>query len=174
MMRLVKENPFVPIAWMIDHEGMQGTQYFSEDQVKDLLLVEDWLEARTTILNIAKSFHDKGLTKQIVNRLIEPFLWHTVIVTGSEWENFFALRNHPAADIHIQELAKKMMDVYNASTPKSLMAGEWHIPFGDKFDENRVAKAAGFASLGYTNYSKELEIQTKIKIATARCARMLS
>lgn len=34
----------------------------------------------------------RGLTKQLCNRLLEPFMWHTVIVTATEWENFFALR----------------------------------------------------------------------------------
>jgi thymidylate synthase ThyX len=58
-------------------------------------------------------------------------MWHTVICTGSEWENFFALRANDQAEIHIQDLAFKMLEAYNASEPKQLKAGEWHIPFGD-------------------------------------------
>jgi hypothetical protein len=33
-----------------------------------------------------------GVTKQICNRYLEPFMWHTVLVTSTEWENFFKLR----------------------------------------------------------------------------------
>jgi hypothetical protein len=35
-----------------------------------------------------------GVTKQICNRLLEPWMWITVLVTGSTegWENFFKLR----------------------------------------------------------------------------------
>jgi len=171
MMRMVQNNPFVPLAWMIDHEGMQGTEYFTAEQVNGLLLVEDWLKARTLFLETAKSFHDRKLTKQIVNRLIEPFLWHTVIVTGTEWENFFALRNHQAADIHIQELAKKMLAAYNDSTPKNLKPGEWHIPFGDRIDEDRLVRELELDYQPYEDGTTDVD-HAKIQIATARCARV--
>ena len=46
----------------------------------------------------AKNLSEFGLTKQIVNRLLEPFMWHTVIVTATDYENFFALRAHEAAE----------------------------------------------------------------------------
>jgi len=57
-------------------------------------------------------------------------MYHTVIVTASEWQNFFALRAHEAAEIHIQRLAHKMLNVYNESDPNVLEPGDWHIPFG--------------------------------------------
>ena len=109
MVKSVEENPFIPIAWMKDHKGMQGTEYWTEkDEVRidignEFEYIEDiqpiteefkirWLEARDKAVNIAIGMNDLGLTKQLCNRLLEPFMWHTVIVTGTEWENFFALR----------------------------------------------------------------------------------
>ena len=95
-------------------------------------------------------------------------MWHTMICTASEWENFFALRAHSDAEIHIQELAYKMLDEYNAHTPKQLKAGEWHIPFGDNIQMSVLDQhdiSTKFPSIK----SKE---DLKIRIATARCARV--
>lgn len=160
MLERVQNDPFIPIKWMKDHKGMQGNEYF-EDTNK---LKNSWLEARDKVVSHAKHLSGYGLTKQIVNRLLEPFMWHTAIITATEWENFFALRAHEAAEIHLQDLAYKMLEEYNKSTPKELKAGEWHIPFGNTFDENKIV-----------NLSKRLGVipdSLPIKIATARCARL--
>lgn len=162
MLESVQTDPFIPIAWMKDHSGMQGNEYFTDT----LELHNQWYIARDLAIQQAKALSGLGLTKQIVNRLLEPFLWHTVIVTATEWENFFALRAHDAAEIHIQKLAYLMLDAYNASEPKTLDFGEWHIPFGDNIDGVRVQE-----ELGNINSSHELGL-AKAKIATARCARV--
>lgn len=67
--------------------------------------------------------------KETVNRYIEPFMWHTVVVTATEWSNFYALRCHPDADPKIQEVAYMMRDAMEASTPVRLEEGQWHTPF---------------------------------------------
>jgi hypothetical protein len=140
-------------------------------------------------------------------------MWHTVIVTATEWENFFALRcpqyqflldigqtkyrskkdvikqqaelgnNEPStltylqwlnmnkgqAEIHMMELAECMWDAMNESTPKKLRAGEWHIPFDDGFHDGNFGNVV--ESNNHILTSKDIE-KTKIKIATARCARV--
>lgn len=98
MIEAVKNNSFIPIAWQKEHKGMQGSEYFTEE--KDIEYLKDmWFSARDFVVQQAKSltlseaFIDgRGLTKQLANRLLEPFMWHTVIITGTEWENFFNLR----------------------------------------------------------------------------------
>lgn len=104
LLKSVQENPFIPIAWMKDHKGMQGTEYFTGEEYNNILdfgnqteltktvIPRKWLEARDNAVRVAKQMSDYGITKQLVNRLLEPFMWHTVIVTATEWENFFALR----------------------------------------------------------------------------------
>jgi Thymidylate synthase complementing protein len=67
--------------------------------------------------------------KGLANRLLEPFMWHTVIVTATEWENFFALRVSPDAQQEIRIIAEMMKELYDASTPELLNKGEWHLPF---------------------------------------------
>jgi thymidylate synthase ThyX len=176
MLKMVEENPFIPIKWMKDHKGMQGNVYFNEDDKFDngvrfksmpQALLDNWLAARNNAVSVAKSMSEKGLTKQIVNRLLEPFMWHTAIISATEWENFFALRNHEAAEIHLQELANLMMIAYNESTPNELKEGEWHIPFGDKIDEDNLHDY-GIVELDNIYDIDEL----KIAVATARCARV--
>ena len=175
MVKSVEENPFIPIAWQKQHKGMQGTEYWTEENIIKYL-EDSWIESMHKALQSAKLLTSKGVTKQLCNRLLEPFMWHTVIITSGKegLENFFNLRNHEAAEIHIQELAKRMLEVYNESKPKQLQTGEWHIPFSDNIDENNLKEVL-----------KKMSIQNELgesiigagsrairKIATARCARI--
>lgn len=170
MVKMVQENPFIPIKWMKEHTGMQGDEYFekpydiAERQTR-------WLIARDEVVRNSEILSSLGVTKQVCNRLLEPFMWHTCIATATEWENFFALRAHPDAEIHIQELAHKMLDAANASVPKQLKPYEWHIPFGDTFDNNRI-KALFPLKLSHSKSMEYTYEEAKLKIATARCARV--
>ena len=91
MLKSVEEDPFIPIAWQKDHKGMQGTEYF-KDSTDLEWLKNNHLAARDYAVERAKAASDKGLTKQIVNRYLEPFLWHKVLVTATHFDNFFELR----------------------------------------------------------------------------------
>lgn len=223
MVQMVEENPFIPIAWQKDHKGMQGTEYFTDADDLYNILHEYKCGVEDAVL-VAKSLNELGVTKQLCNRLLEPFMWHTVIVTATEWENFFKLRcpqyetkfgtfyskkdarnaeiditdrnpnigilespdlddtlswlelNTSQAEIHIQAIAELMWDIYNQSTPRQLQAGEWHIPFGDNMDETELFKIANQITkkerpdlYPHSTLSKEL---TKVRVATARCARI--
>lgn len=209
MVKSVEENPFIPIAWQKDHKGMQGTEYFTDSALDHNII--DWLEARDSAVKEAKTLSKRGVTKQLANRLLEPFMYHTVICTATEWENFFALRcpkfidtwnkeyrsykdyhigrgytnnyktfpildqlklNKGQAEIHMMSLAEAMWDAMNESTPKLLKAGEWHIPFGDNIDYEKLGEAT---SNYYINEHPEEIVDINkwlIKIATARCARI--
>ena len=172
MLKRVQENPFIPMRWMKDHKGMQGAEYFEDpSDIKELEAT--WLVAKDEAVSMAELLSEQGLTKQIVNRLLEPFMWHTVIVTASEWENFFALRAHEAAEIHIQHLAHMMLDEYNKSTPNLLNVGEWHIPFGKIMDEDRIEHEIRSEMEDPAYQITEEDIAAaKLQIATARCARV--
>jgi thymidylate synthase ThyX len=206
MLKMIQEDPFIPIAWQKDHTGMQGTQYLTGDEA--LIAENYWIGARNSAVQQARLLGDREVTKQIVNRILEPFMWYTCIVTATEYDNFFDLRcpqyeldnvryksrkdlsrayivpesikddilywlsiNKSAAEIHISLLAEAMWDARNESKPKKLEPGEWHIPFGDKFDEERLAKLFADESVGFGGDQDEID-EAKIKIATARCARV--
>ena len=162
MLERVTNNPFIPIRFQKDHKGMQGVEYF-EGEEHDLC-VKDWLSARDRAIESAKAFN-QPVTKQLRNRLLEPFMWHRVIITATDFENFFGLRAHEAAEIHIQQLAYQMLEAYNKSEPKSLKTGEWHIPFGDQFDKDRLLEVC-------EKFEMDSIQDAQIAIATARCARI--
>lgn len=147
----VMSTPFVPEKWMKDHTGMQGSEYL--DEHKSMVLDSLWLEARDCMVKIASQMNQVGLTKQMCNRLLEPFMWHTVLITATEWENFFALRAHPDAEIHMQVLANFALNAYNNAPVQELQPGQWHIPFIDK----RLIDVLG--------------VDTAIKVSTALCAQ---
>lgn len=172
MLEAVQTNPFIPMKWMKEHKGMQGNDYFVNHVAKVELEV-NWLKARNSAVEMALKLHDMGLTKQMCNRLLEPFMFHKVLCTATDYGNFFNLRAHDQAEIHIQHLAYEMLRVYNESTPTKLNEGEWHIPFGDKFDDERIRQLV--ISENPSVGSLELMGQVnalKLRISTARCARI--
>jgi thymidylate synthase ThyX len=202
MVKMVENNPFIPIAWQKDHKGMQGTEYFTNNEMPNNIEPDwfktRWLEARDSAVKQAIIFNKAGVTKQLCNRLLEPFMWHTVICTFTETENFFKLRcplyygkfrswkdasnlsgatfetpfinrqNESQADIHIQAIAELMWDTMNESTPKQLQAGEWHIPFGDNISDGELHRVFDNK---YTITQTDID-DLKVKIAVARCARI--
>lgn len=169
MLKMVKENPFIPLNFQEDHSGMQGAKNITGWKLKLVQFL--WLRARDCAVISSWFLNKLNVTKQLCNRILEPFMWHTVIASGTEWENFFALRAHSAAEIHIQKLAYLMLEEYNKSipeikVPKDLDPAEWsynlditnanldwHIPFGDKMPEN-------------------LSTLKKLKIGIARAGRL--
>lgn len=90
IIKAIKDNPFVPLAWQVEHSGMQGSNYFNKRESE--VLNSAWLLACNRSIDQAIYLLDKQATKQLVNRMLEPYMWHTALITASEWENFFALR----------------------------------------------------------------------------------
>ena len=210
MVEMVKTDPFIPIAWQKDHKGMQGTEYMTGEDANQSEIL--WIASKNEAIDTAIDLHNHGVTKQLCNRLLEPFMWHTVLLTATEYENFFELRcpqyatpvsgkgfyakswkeleswhsnpvneellekadllfklkhNKGQAEIHMGALAEAMWDAMNESTPKELEEGEWHIPFGDKIVEDDLLPI-----LYKVNADPGEMTFQKMKIATARCARL--
>lgn len=91
MVEMVQNDPFIPIAWQKEHKGMQGSEYFTEQKDIDSLTAGHLL-ARDQAVERAISQNELGLTKQLCNRYLEPFMWHKVLLTATEFNNFFNLR----------------------------------------------------------------------------------
>ena len=84
MVKAIEEDPFTPIAWQKDHKGMQGSEYWTSEDVADNVgyvsmrgskmidyLEHEWLLARDSAIRQAKVLNSSGLTKQLCNRLLE-------------------------------------------------------------------------------------------------------
>lgn len=172
MLEAVINDPFVPIKWMKEHKGMQGTEYF--DQTLGLgskYFPDEWLKTRDSSIIAAESMHDAGLTKQLCNRLLEPFMWHTVLVTATEWDNFFFQRANEGADIHMQVLVYAMLDAMNSSVPLQKEEGEWHIPFYVIIDSKEIVNLFAEGPYDPELTMEEFVEPYKIKISTAMAAR---
>lgn len=152
MIEQVRNDPAAPYVWTTNKPGMQG------DVVTDPALIakydQMWIEAANQAADNAEVLMGEGLHKQVVNRILEPFQWISVIVTATEWANWFELRNHKDADPTIKRLAEVMLAAMEASQPKHLIAGEWHLPYVSKEEKSA------------------LPIATLVKISAARCARV--
>lgn len=104
MVKEVQERPFIPYAWQKDHKGMQGNEYFqSENGDNTHKLTEAWLIAKDNAVQQAQGLNNCGVTKQLANRLLEPFMYHKVLVSGTEFSNFMALRT-PIYEIDLDDL----------------------------------------------------------------------
>jgi hypothetical protein len=146
--RLIKdvmEDPAMPIYWGKNQKGMQAEQECDTpvqygiiprsnhigawNEAAYITNEEAWLKARDNAVGMARAFTQAGYHKQIVNRLLEPFCHINVVVTATEWSNFFALRDHEGAQPEIRELAQWMKEAMKRSTPHRLEPGDWHVPY---------------------------------------------
>jgi thymidylate synthase ThyX len=153
-LKRIQEEPFIPDYWGANQPGMQAQQEI--DARYQPVAISLWLKARDHAVYCAKTLHELGVHKQTVNRLLEPFTWQTVIVTATDWSNFFALRANPDAQPEIRTIAKMMMEVYLSSTTELVRRGEWHLPLiqPDEYD-------------GFFEFS-----ETARMVSAARCARV--
>lgn len=151
----IRKEPFVPSAFALNQRGMQAGAVVGEGTHVEAHAT--WIEAADKACYHADHLAEIGIHKQWANRLVEPYAWHTALLTATEWDNFFNLRMHKDAQPEFQIVAKMMKEVVDASTPRELAAGEWHLPFIDGADYRDAMHLDG-------------RMGTAIKISVGRCA----
>lgn len=162
----VMDDPYVPLVWGKNQKGMQADEEcnepikFRNDVVSNEVA---WLRARDTAVDAALRFDKAGYHKQIINRLLEPFAHITVVITATEFANFFALRDHKDAEPHIAMLARAMKKAMAEAEVQVLQPGQWHLPFTGSQD-NTTGEAAD-VSLREGGFLDKLR-----KLSVARCA----
>jgi len=184
LLEQVKEQPAMPILWPKQHKGMQGAEVFT-DRDEIYWYEEQWLHARNAMVEASEelsegtSLSEDGLSKQLTNRLLEPWVETQCVYTATEWDGFFKLRcphvvrsgsktadgkvevtwgkeidlTFPA-EYNIQQLALLTKEAMESSEPKQLGAGEWHLPFIEAEDRD---------------YARE-DGNILVKLSAARCA----
>jgi len=151
MIQDVLDDPAMPVAWGSNKPGMQaGDEISSGLQVT---AIKTWRSAREAMVAYAEMLAEIGLHKQIVNRILEPFAHISVVVTATEWDNFFALRCHPDADPTMRALADAMRDAIAGSDARF---AEWHLPYVSHAESDDL----------------DVSIDTLALISAARCARV--
>lgn len=126
MIEKVQTNPFYPIYWGKNQKGMQAKQELNDEEIA--LAKYEWQHAINEAILRVKNLSKIGVHKQTANRLLEPFLWHTAIISSTEWENWDSLRDHKDAQPEIKMMAQIMKECRSKSSPKLLQPGDWHLP----------------------------------------------
>lgn len=152
MIEQVRTSPAYPIHMGENQKGMQADKEL-EDSVKSQAY-DHWLNAAMQAANLAEQMAAFNVHKQVVNRILEPFMWMKTIVSATEWGNFFELRDHPDAEPNIRYLAVKIKEAMVNIVPTYRRVGEWHLPY--VLDSER------------TLYKTEV----LVKMSVARCARV--
>jgi hypothetical protein len=158
MIQAVVENPAMPERWGKNQKGMQATTVLTG--MRRYMARYLWLKARWFAVFFVWLLNKLGVHKQIANRLLEPWMHMTIIITGTEWNNFFALRAHPDAQPEFQVLAYRWLECYLNSYPEPLLWGEWHLPLTDDHEDPVLLDSVG------------LDRGVLKKVSVARCARV--
>jgi thymidylate synthase ThyX len=147
----VEQDPVLPLEWGRNKAGMSASDLLSAQEAEAARRV--WLLARDDAIVRARELLALKVHKQELNRILEPFLWHTVIVTSTEWDNFFELRCSSNAQPEIRKAATLMREAIAASRPEALAYDAWHTPLLQPDEEG-------------------LPLETRKRISAARCARV--
>lgn len=122
-----------------------------------------WEFAKWFAEKIANGYFEAKYHKQVFNRLLEPWQKMKTVISGTEWGNFFVLRQSSAADPTIQALATAMREAVRAEAPMLLHPGEWHLPYVD------THRSVG-GSLRYSVDGYEVGVRDAQVVSVARCA----
>ena len=151
----IMDDPVMPAFWGKLQSGMSASEEMRGCARRRA--ERAWLLARDEAVRTAEQMLGLGVHKQIVNRILEPWMWVTTIVSATEWENFFALRSPSKgsasylpdrmldplfpAQPEIQVIARMAEDAYRAAEPSVLPSGGWHLPlFGEtEVDGDEIA-----------------------------------
>lgn len=156
LLKQIEEDPAMPVWWGKNQSGMQAREELSSDLIQ--VAQDGWLAARDYAKSMTGVLGRVGLHKQIANRVVEPWMYITVLVTATEFSNMRGLRVSPEAQPEFDDVARKAFTLFDASKPRSIASGEWHLPLVDGND---------FGEL-FSEYS-ETDI---CKISVGRCARV--
>lgn len=165
MLDEVQRIPYVPWHWLKNKPGMQGTEPLSIEEQQEAEFL--WLTARDYAVNITNQLFDPdglNIHKQNPNRLLEPFSWIDTLITATDWDNFLWLRQHGAAEPHLQDLANLVAHAIETAHVFTLYDGQWHQPYITQQD---IEWAMTEAINGPESMNTLLN-----KVSAARCARI--
>lgn len=159
---LIWNDMAMPVFWGANQSGMSANEELTGWKLTAAKAI--WRLSGKVVCGFSFLLYKLGLHKQIGNRITEPWSHIKIIATATDWDNFFHLRLHPAAQPEIRELARVMREAYAKSTPQLLFAGEWHLPYVDKETESSIGvdnaiklSASLCAQTSYRNSNDSLE-----------------
>lgn len=140
MIDAILADPAVPLFWGKNVGGMQAKEELGP--VERQRAYDIWMQSMESQIAYAKAMCALGIDddsrpisahKQIVNRMLEPYMHIKVLVSATEWSNFIGLRDHGDAEPHIQLLAQETRKELEKPAMQELQEGQWHMPFVGKW-----------------------------------------
>lgn len=126
---MVNTMPFIPDKFGKNQPGMQAGENLSDSDNDAASVI--WRGAVDDAIKRAEALNSINTHKQQANRVLEPYTYVSVVLTGTEWEHFFNLRAHPDAQPEFQEMAYMMKDTYKKHYPRT---SSYHLPYTDGCD----------------------------------------
>lgn len=171
LIQSVVDDPYVPGEWGSNKKGMQAGDVLTDGYAASAEAT--WLIARDAAVTYAKDLAGLGVHKQLANRLLEPFQWYTVVITATEWSNFFNLRCHEDAHPEIQRLATEMREQYRNNLPSAATLDKQHLPFVSAQErelyttENlALISSARCARVSYLTHDGKRDVSADLALAT--------
>lgn len=176
---------FTPWHWGKNQKGMQADEECNEFVDNDWRILGKsvgdgnfaprewvWQQTAEAACNAAEAFHNAGYHKQVVNRITEPFSYIDVLITATDWANFFHLRDHADAEPHLRDLARLMKLAFEDEdlVVQWLEPGEWHLPYVDQADRDGAYKAVKKGRIIRSEPSRDDIISWLKTVSAARCA----
>lgn len=129
MIEQVRRNPAMPVSWGKNEPGMVANHDLSEGIAQSV--EHCWLKTAQEMARRAEIFNEMGLHKQVVNRILEPFMWTKGVATAThkDWQSFLKLRLHKDAQPEIKALALEIDKVIKESSIAELGDKDWHMPY---------------------------------------------
>jgi len=154
---VTEDNPFIPKVWTSNQRGMQGGEPLEGYEAE--LSTAIWKDGLAEAVTTARQLGKRGVHKQYANRGLETYSNIKTVLTATEFDNFFVLRDHPDAQPEFQELAQAMKRALEDSTPEELKSHEWHTPY--------VAHSRD--ELGGLIYGDGLSVEEAKMVSTSCC-----
>lgn len=177
MIEQVRNDPAMPVHWGKNQAGMVANDEVSGFTREQSIL--RWQYAAQGAAECAEAFNEAGVHKQIVNRLLEPFMWTKGVITGTydAWQAFLKLRAHRDAQPEIQALAFKIRDAIEDSVPTELKEGEWHLPYVNQIRDcfgNQIllTKELEPVTDNSTRILPTMSTEDAVKVSASMCAQV--
>lgn len=169
----VKTSPWGPKHWGLDQKGMTASVELTSAETSQVESV--WSACALAAGQLAEQLKILKLHKQIINRILEPYNSISVVLTATDFKNFFFLRDSEFAQPEMRDLARAMKMAMYDSEPKKLEVGEWHLPYisdqekeAYSLDALKLASSARCARVSYnafdgtTSIEKDVELGNKL------------
>lgn len=157
---------FEPLVYGKNQPGMVA----SNEQIYEAAAASDlWRVGVENCRQLATELSGLGLHKQWANR---PNDWHTMakgVVTATDWDNFFYLRDHPDAQPEIRALASLMQIELSNSVPMQIYYGEWHLPYISRKISHKNKLKYYTVNDGITT---DLSLEDATKVSISSCAQV--